>query len=218
VRHRLANHCLLAPEAIVETAARLPPGFVELLVAPPGQEGVGRALDVAEVRRLVTRMSTASVSIMFRNMEQLLPYRRLMQALRDSLRQEAPWLLRDGERYMCFLFLSSPGVETPVHIDPEHNLLLQIQGSKTVIVEDRSRGSVVSNAQVRAFYRDEVGFRLRLKEDWRGVFDAHHLAPGDGLFIPHVAPHAVTNGLELSISLSFTFRSPTTEQHRARYL
>ena len=34
----------------------------------------------------------------------------------------------------AFIFVSSPGAVTPFHIDPEHNILLQIEGRKTMNV------------------------------------------------------------------------------------
>src|SRR5205085_9991165 len=33
-----------------------------------------------------------------------------------------------------FIFVSSPGAVTPFHLDPEHNVLLQIRGSKTMMI------------------------------------------------------------------------------------
>ena len=41
-----------------------------------------------------------------------------------------------------FIFLSAPGSITPVHIDPEHNFLLQIQGTKTINVGQFSSSDV----------------------------------------------------------------------------
>jgi len=121
----------------------------------------------------------------------------------------ARWALR----VLCLPVLT--GVETPIHIDPEHNLLLQIRGSKTVSLNDPSRQPLVSEAQVRAFYRDEVGFTLGPEESWPAHLEMHELSPGDGLFIPHVAPHAVTNGHAPCISFSFTFRVGTHGDRKA---
>jgi hypothetical protein len=40
-----------------------------------------------------------------------------------------PMLKREG-----FIFISSPGSVTPFHFDPEHNILLQIRGRKTMTI------------------------------------------------------------------------------------
>ena len=68
--------------------------------------------------------------MVFWNLEQIPPYRRLLDAILD---EAVPFLpKREGRmgRREAFLFLSAPNSVTPVHFDPEHNFLLQIRGSK----------------------------------------------------------------------------------------
>jgi hypothetical protein len=70
-------------------------------------------------------------------------------------------LLRPGMELMQgFVFISSAGSVTPYHMDPEHNFLLQVRGSKTVSLFDgRDRSIVIPDAQIG---RDQRGIQRTL--------------------------------------------------------
>jgi hypothetical protein len=105
-----------------------------------------------------------------------------------------------------FIFVTSPGGVTPCHFDPEHNILLQVRGSKvmtqfpvteTVYVGDESHERYHTGGPREVPWRDTL-------ENGGTEFP---LGPGDGVFVPVMAPHFVRNGPEPSISLSITWRS-----------
>jgi len=105
----------------------------------------------------------------------------------------------------AFLFISSPGLVTPLHFDPEYNILFQISGRKRFTILPPSCG-LPSRSDNERFHRS--GDNLL---DWRPELAAQgwpfDLAPGDALHVPFKAPHTVTVGAEPSISLSVTWRS-----------
>jgi hypothetical protein len=133
-------------------------------------------------------------------------YRRLLHGCLDEVR-EAIGPRHGMRRREGFLFLSAPNATTPVHFDPEHNLLLQIRGRK-----DMNVGRFASDAeQQRELDRYHDGGHRNLE---RVPEDAElfRLAPGDGVYVHPFAPHWVRNGPAASISLSITFRTRQSER------
>src|SRR3546814_4940370 len=53
----------------------------------------------------------------------------------------------------ALIFLSSPGSITPFHMDPEHNILLQIEGEKTMTVFPPGDETLVPAQQSECFHR-----------------------------------------------------------------
>jgi len=106
-----------------------------------------------------------------------------------------------------FIFISSPGSVTPYHMDPEHNFLLQIRGSKRIRLFDGHDPTILSAEELEQHYggaHRNLVFRDELEtKGW--TFD---LKPGFGLHFPVTAPHYVKNGSEVSVSFSITFRTP----------
>ena len=116
-----------------------------------------------------------------------------------------------------FIFISSPGAVTPFHLDPEHNFLLQIRGTKTVSMWDREDRLVLPEAERETFHAAFVHRNL----PWRDVFQTTAwvvpLGPGQGLHFPVAVPHWVRNGPEVSISFSITFRSDSSHGRELIY-
>jgi ribosomal protein L16 Arg81 hydroxylase len=111
----------------------------------------------------------------------------------------------------AFVFITSPSSVTPYHMDPEHNFLLQIRGSKRIRLFDGHDRSILSEEELERFYsgahRNLVFREEQEKTGW--TFD---LTPGLGLHFPVTAPHYVKNGPEVSVSFSITFRTPDIER------
>ena len=87
----------------------------------------------------------------------------------------------------AFIFITSPGSVTPYHIDPEHNFLLQVHGSKTVRMLDGSDRDVLSDRELEGFYADQ-GRNLEFDESNQESGWKFLLEPGMGLHFPsHVS-------------------------------
>jgi hypothetical protein len=101
-------------------------------------------------------------------------------------------------------------------MDPEHNFLLQIRGSKTVAIFDPADRELLPNETLERFHS---GFRrkLTLDESHRNRAREFRLEPGVGLHFPVTAPHWVRNGDEVSISFSITFRSRSCDRRETLY-
>lgn len=113
-----------------------------------------------------------------------------------------------------YIFVSSPGSVTPYHMDPEHNFLLQMRGSKTMYIYDQRDRSIIKEEQIENTYYGEATHRnLEYQESFKEKESEVNLQPGDALYVPIHAPHWVKNGDSVSISLSITFRSD--QSHKA---
>lgn len=116
-------------------------------------------------------------------------------------RKTGPMLHREA-----FIFLSSPDSVTPFHMDPEHNILLQIEGEKTMTVFSAGDPVLVPPQQSEGFH---AGAHRNLK--WDAEFlnkgKPFKLLAGDAVLVPVKAPHFVNNGPVVSISFSITWRS-----------
>ena len=206
--HELAGHPLLTIEALAGLAERMPAASVEYNLGklPLGvrpEDTPSNGLSLGETIRTIETNGSWAV---LKNVERDAAYCALLDA---ALRELAPLVeLWTGPMLNreAFIFLSSPGSITPFHMDPEHNILLQIKGEKVMTVFPAGNDELVPAEQSEAFHAG--GHRnLVWREDFRGRGTAVTLRQGDAIHVPVKAPHFVENGADVSVSLSVTWRS-----------
>jgi hypothetical protein len=206
VGHTLADHPLLTLEAIAELADSLPPGSIERhrgdmpLVMPGGAPELdGRPSDT------VLGIEGNGCWMVLWYLEQSPEYAALLDRVLDDAESFLPPGAGNATQREAFLFLSAPNSLTPVHIDPEHNFLLQIRGQKDMNVcpfPDRA-------SELRELERYYDGGHRNL-EALPSEGETFRLEPGGGVYVPSFMPHWVQNGPAASISLSITFRTPAS--------
>lgn len=216
--HDLAGESLLTVGALLQAAHELPPEMIEYVRSAPQSEFEGSRVTPPSRSEIIRSIDSSSSWMIFRNMEQLPRYDSLMTALLKDLADQAPWGPTEILNPMCFVFLSSPRVLTPFHIDPEHNFLFQVEGTKTVLLNDPVKSPILLESEISSFYADEVGYSLPCRREREQSLDPYHLSPSSGVYIPVTAPHSVRNGDDVSISFSLTFRSRASETRREKYL
>jgi len=208
LEHGLAGHPLLDPEALIALAERMRPqdtlcfrGDVPVGV---GKDGAPRnGLGVAEtVRSIETNKSW----MVLKAVDQDAAYRVLLDELLAEIESVARPATGAMLRREAFIFVSSPGSVTPFHLDPEHNILLQISGEKIMTVFPQDDEELASGEAQEAFHA-AGDYTLGWREEFAPRGTAYRLAPGDALYVPVKAPHWVKNGDAPSISLSITWRS-----------
>lgn len=209
VKHNLQGHPLLTLEALIELAEALPeheiehnPGRLPIGIKP---EDVPKSdLTVSETIRTIGR---AGSWVALKRVEQVPAYRELLEAILDELRPIVEPRTGAMLQHEAFVFISSPGAVTPFHFDPEHNILLQMTGSKTMSlfpVEDE----VIFNATVHEQFHLGLHHRnLPWETSHVHKATAELIDPGEAVHVPVKAPHWVLNGGMPSISLSVTWRS-----------
>ncbi|MBA4046343.1 MAG: transcriptional regulator [Erythrobacter sp.] len=205
--HNLTAHPLLEIEALAQLAERLPITSVEynrgdLPIGVDGKPG-SNGMTIAETIRKVAEAESWAV---LKNIEQVPAYRDLLLGLLEELRPEIEAATGAMLTPQGFIFISSPNAVTPYHFDPEHNILLQIRGSKVMTQFPAGDTRFVPD-QAHETYHSGGPRELR----WDDAMLAHgrefQLSPGDALFVPVMAPHFVKNGPAPSVSLSITWRS-----------
>ena len=207
--HRLTSHPLLDLEALVGLAVGLPSGAVEY---NPGKLPIGIApedvpapeLGVAETIRSIEQ---AGAWMVLKRIESHPDYAQLLDALLDEI---APIVTpRTGAMFRRegFIFISSPGSVTPFHFDPEHNILLQVRGSKTMTLFPGNDEAMFDPQVHEAFHLGEHHRNLPWREDFAALGQPITITPGEAIHVPVKTPHWVQNHDAVSISLSVTWRS-----------
>ncbi len=207
--HQLLDHRLLQLDALVDLATALPEDSVEY---NPGNLPVGIRPEDVPVSTLSAADTIRSIEengswMVLKRIEQHPDY---AQLLKDTLAEIEPLVvLRTGKMLGLegFIFISSPGSVTPFHFDPEHNILLQVRGTKTMTVFPADDEQLVGPEAHEKFH---LGQHHR-NQHWEDAFAAKGqpftIVPGEAIYVPVKAPHWVQNGDTVSISLSITWRS-----------
>lgn len=207
LRHRLAEETRLELGALAGLAERLPVSSIEynrgdLPVGVDGKPG-STGLSIGDtIRHIATSNSWAVV----KNIEQVPEYRALLMDLLCELRPAIEAKTGAMLTPQGFVFISSPNAVTPYHFDPEHNILLQLTGSK-VMTQFPAGDARFAPDTTHESYHTGGARELAWTEGMLAGGTEFALKPGDALFVPVMAPHFVRNGPHSSISLSITWRS-----------
>jgi hypothetical protein len=207
IRHRLAEHPLLDLDALADLAGKLPDTSIEYnrgdlplgIDGKPAPTGIG-------IEDTIRHIATSNSWAVLKNIEQDPGYQALLLALLGELRPAIEAKTGAMLRPQGFVFISSPDAVTPYHFDPEHNILLQLVGSKVMtqfpagdsrFAPDTTHESYHSGGPRELVWRDELAAGGR----------EFPIGPGEAVMVPVMAPHHVRNGPASSISLSITWRS-----------
>lgn len=205
--HSLHNHPLLALEALARLGEALPPSAVEYNRGdlPIGVEGkpAGNGLTIGETIRSIATSGSWAV---LKNIEQVPAYSGLLASLLEELRPQIEARTGRMMKTQGFVFISSPNAVTPYHFDPEHNILLQLVGTK-VLTQFPAGDPFYAPDEVHETYHNGGGRELRWHDGLAAGGTPFPLAPGEAVYVPVMAPHHVRVGPDPAISLSITWRS-----------
>ena len=209
LNHALLDHPLLTLDALADLAGSLPADSIEhnLGALPIGidpaqipQAGIG-------VVEAIRNIDTAACWVVLKRIEQAPAYAAL---LHDLLAELADIVTpRTGAMLQLegFVFVSSPGAVTPFHFDPEHNILLQLRGTKTMTLFPGVDEAVFPDEVQEQFHLGQHHRNLPWREDFAALGQPIAIGPGEAIHVPVKTPHWVQNGPAPSISLSITWRS-----------
>jgi hypothetical protein len=202
VRHSLAGHPLLTAEAIESLADRLPAEWVrresgELAYEDRGYVEVGRGRPSETIRTI----ADISTRVSLREIQQDVVYAPFVRACHDEIEPR----IGSREGGLCgwsgYVFVTSPGSTTPMHLDPEHSFLLQIRGTKRIFVAGLCDADLLVEQVANYVDGRECDF-----DALRAASQEIVLEPGDGVYFPSFVPHWVyTTGNETSVSFSLPF-------------
>jgi Cupin-like domain len=212
LRHTLADHPMFTLEALVQLAQRMRTEDVEynlgdLPIGIDFDAVPGNGLSVADTIRGIEANGSWMV---LKFVEQDAAYRTLLMSTLAELdpvfyRTTGPMLKQEA-----FIFISSPNAVTPLHFDPEHNILLQLRGTKSMTVFPADDDEIAPGACHEAFYLGNQHRNLPWDARYAPRGQRFDLQSGDGVHVPLMAPHWVQNGPAVSISFSVTWRSATS--------
>jgi hypothetical protein len=218
IGHELSDHPLFAMDRLMRLARTLPEKNVEynagelpISVDPNLTPRNGLTID-----ETIHRIEHCKSWMVLKYVETDPAYRDLLERCLAEIRPHSEPLHPGMCKPEAFIFLTSPHSVTPYHIDPEHNFLLQIRGSKIVHEFDGRDRSVLSDEELERFYQG-AHRNLTFKEEFRTKSWAFNLNPGYGLHFPVTYPHYVANGPEVSVSFSVTFRTPDLDRRYEAY-
>ncbi|MGI8567693.1 MAG: cupin-like domain-containing protein [Methylocella sp.] len=113
------------------------------------------------------------------------------------------------------VFVASPNMVTPYHFDNDTNFLFQIRGEKDYRIFDPQNRFVLTENEIERFYAGNPMAGIYREEVVESGSTLFHLTPGTAVHHPPLAPHMVTNGNNVSVSVSMWFAlSPVV--YRAR--
>ena len=206
--HGLRDHPLLTLESLAKLSERLPFASVEYNKGdlPTGVDPDSNIANGLSIGDTIRNVDTCRSWAVLKNIEQDEGYRDLLMSLLAELQPFIETKTGAMLRPQGFIFVSSPDAVTPYHFDPEHNILLQLRGSK-VMTQFPAGDPFFAPDQTHEGYHTGGHRNLVWREELAAGGTAWPLAPGEGLFVPVMAPHHVKNGPEPSISLSITWRS-----------
>jgi len=207
LKHALGDNPLMGVEALAQLAETLPDSSIEYNFSdqPIGINGKPEATGVP-IGETIRNIGTSGSWAALKNIEQDPAYAKLLEDLLAELKPEIEAKTGHMLKTQAFVFITSPGGVTPYHFDPEHNILLQVRGSKVMTqfpagdaryAPDEMHESYHTGGARELTWRDELALGGR----------EFAIGPGEALFVPVMAPHFVQNSPEPSVSLSITWRS-----------
>lgn len=205
--HNLRTHPLLGREALAHLAETLPDNSVEYNRGdlPIGIDGKPEPTGLT-IGETIRNISSSGSWAVLKNIEQDPAYAALLADLLDELRPVIESLTGKMLTPQGFIFVSSPNAVTPYHFDPEHNILLQVEGAKIFTQFPAGNADFAPDKAHESYH---TGGPRELQ--WNPAFEsrgaAFSLHPGRAVYVPVMAPHHVRVCGEPSVSLSITWRS-----------
>lgn len=213
--HTIADHPLLSLEALADLAARLRPETLEHNAATDLPLGIAYAdmpRNGLSVQETIRRIGECGSWVLLKYIEQDPAYAQLMRdvlgQVEDIVRPRTGAMMR----FEGYIFISSPHAVTPLHFDPEYNILFQARGTKTMTLFPTADPDIISQEFFEAYFAG--GSRnLPWRDEWNARATPISIQPGEAIFVPILAPHWVQAHDEVSVSLSLTWRSEWSFHH-----
>jgi hypothetical protein len=222
--HRLADHPLFGLERLIEVARtlRARPGD---LVYDAGDIRIDQRWDdvpqsALSAHELLARIETAKAWVLLKYADRLPGYAELLDACAAEVeRLSEREFARIFSARKAIIFVNSPGRISSYHIDHQSTFLLQIRGTKTISIFERSDREVLPERELERFWTTDENAAI-YKPEFQARARVFELTPGTGVHIPVNAPHWVRNGPDVSVSLNFNFDVHAAllgDRYRANY-
>jgi hypothetical protein len=216
--HALVDHPALSLQNLAAVIPQLP---ADQVFHSNGRLALSDNLDRAHrdhspeqsLQDALRQLRDVDAYIMVRQPEIHRSFEPLFQMLKADVARLVRATGQDGDlgNVKLYLFIASPGSVTPFHIDRYSTFLMQIRGSKEVVVYPPWDQRVVSDEHTEHYFAG-IG-RPPWRPEAEPLGQSFAFQPGQALHIPFAAGHHVRNGSDdVSISLSIIFNSPRSQQ------
>ncbi|WP_051952636.1 cupin-like domain-containing protein [Methylocapsa aurea] len=105
------------------------------------------------------------------------------------------------------VFVASPNMVTPYHFDADTNFLFQVRGEKDVRLFDPKDRFILTEPEIERFYAGNPMSAI-YRDEVLESGTVFHLDPGIAVHHPPLAPHIVSTGNNVSVSVSMWFILP----------
>jgi hypothetical protein len=214
--HQLQNHPLFEISQLAKIAEiamkRRKPGELSI----PNDEELNKLPMEKRLAQAISRLERGSYWLKLSALQDLHPdYKDLLQEMLKEIGELTGVPLRETVTWAGLtVFMASANLLTPYHFDHDTNFLFQIKGEKDLYLFDQNDRSVLTEGEIEKFYR---GYAMagKYREEFANKGRVFRLTPGTAVHHPPLAPHMVTNGENVSISLSMFYTEPNLDK-RAR--
>jgi hypothetical protein len=215
LKHRLSRHPLMSTEKLCELALRLPKDRVRYHEGERAFENYWGAmfeLDKSRsgLERAIDNLPHGKAFVQLNGVRADPQYRELVD---DFLDEIVPCLAPDDRSLInrdASAFLASPHSVTPFHLDHDQNFLCHIRGPKRLWVWDPDDRVVVSARSLEHFFKVGTGKDIGYREEFAARAHVFELQPGDSVFMPMGAPHAVKTGSGVAVTFSMLMNTPSS--------
>jgi len=220
VRHNLADHPLFTIDNLLMAEKELPAKKVDFYTGKVGvnEDKTKTAPTGLTAEETIRRIKEAESWLVLKNVNRILEYEQLLDELLGSYTSLAEKITPGIRQLEAWIFITSPQSISPYHIDPEHNFLLQVHGTKTVHIFDANDPSILSAEELERYYAAGGTIaKLEFKETYQKKAWTFVLQPGEGVYIPYTAPHWVKVEDDYSISFSVSHYSNMVDRKARLY-
>ncbi len=220
IRHGLTNHPLLTIDALVDLAGRLPSKQIEynrgdVNIIEPEETLIPR--NGLTIEDTLLNIEDCGSWACFHNIEADPAYRKLVKQFTDDLAEIVHPITGKLLSPGGFIYVSSPNAVTPIHLDPEYNILFQIRGNKEVYIFPQNDELVAPPQALETYYNTGLGNMDVDESIVEGRAECFPISAEQAVYIPLTAPHWVKTGPQVSISLSIIWRSESVDVQRRVY-
>lgn len=221
VSHRLPEHPLFTLETLFSLCRRLGEvqakvRFGEVPVDVDFDASLGRYKRGLTLEDAIASLEEKKAYIAIYNPERDPEYRVAIEGFLGEIAAQLGDLDPEINWYSTYIFISAQGSVTPYHMDREMNFLLQVKGRKTARLWDPFDEEIMTEAQKDALLAYS-GSRPEYHPSFEAKATIYDLEPGIGVHHPFIAPHLVTTGPEVSVSLAITFRTRKSDTWAAAH-
>jgi hypothetical protein len=214
IPHSLAEEPLLSLDALADAADRMPGSTVVQRSGDQPVVGAREPMAPAERPGDVTRGVLSSGRWVRLTSLTMLP--EYAELLPRAAGQFELMLRARGERILAhdlLAFVAGPGTTVPAHVDCDHQMLMQIRGSKTVRIGTYTDPTVAQLQTERAFAPTPLPPSVHPDR-----CESRTLLPGDGLVIAASTFHWIENGNDdVSIALTCVARTERNTRDAAAH-